>query len=150
MRRQPSWRVAVAVQICGVSCSTFFRPCPNYPCDLCWFSEWPASLTLAGPVLKRKESVQKFVQEDNISVFPKHLNVLSHALSVLRSCPPFLTVRERGEGRRPQPLTAVLRSCRTSYRGLQRGGRAGQATSYAKACLSSPEDLSLAPRVRKK
>ena len=49
----------------------------------------------------------------------------SNLTSFVRSCcpaqlPALRNVRERGEGRRPPPLNAVLRRCHTSFRGLQR------------------------------
>ena len=46
----------------------------------------------------------------------------------------------------PHTLKAVLRSCHTSYRGLQRGRRAGLATSIAKAF---PQTFPCAARLHK-
>ena len=57
-------------------------------------------------------------------------------VAILRSF-SLLNVSERGEGRRPPPLKAVVRSCHTSYSGLQRGGRAGPAASTAGAFARS-------------
>ena len=51
--------------------------------------------------------------------------------------PTLLNGCERGGGRRPPPLKAVLCSSHTSYRGLQHGGRAGRATSIARAVLQT-------------
>ena len=61
-----------------------------------------------------------------------HFQRPSHAPAVLRSS-HFFHVCERGEERRPPPPKAVLRSCRTCYRGLH-----GEDMT---TCIASPDLL---------
>ena len=80
----------------------------------------PRGRALPSECTQQKMTCRKPRKHTSHLVFRSFLTCFTHG-SCLAQLPTLLDMSEFGEGRRPPPLTAVLRSCHTSCRGLQWG-----------------------------